>query len=148
MTRPEEALAIHNQSYGHSSTFVELAGGGILHAACAEFLALCPEGVAVPLIEGMKRGSAAGLTGEENQAFNVPAIHAPPARARQLIREGAREALERARSRRIEPLRIEPPYELVRLTRPDANGQRRRAVVTGTDILEVLEQRPVYEVVG
>ncbi len=30
MTRPEEALAIHNQHYGHSVTFVGLSGGRIL----------------------------------------------------------------------------------------------------------------------
>jgi len=33
MTRPEELLAIHDQSYGHSSTFVELEDGRILHVA-------------------------------------------------------------------------------------------------------------------
>ena len=30
MTRPEEALAIHDQAYGHSLTFVGLEGGRIL----------------------------------------------------------------------------------------------------------------------
>ncbi|MFQ6042763.1 MAG: sialidase family protein, partial [Candidatus Poribacteria bacterium] len=37
MTRPEEALAIHETNYFHSSTFVELSDGRILHAAGATF---------------------------------------------------------------------------------------------------------------
>ena len=31
MTRPEKALAIHKTSYFHSSTFVKLEDGRILH---------------------------------------------------------------------------------------------------------------------
>jgi len=37
MTRPEEALAVHDTRYFHSSTFVELDGGRILHAANKTF---------------------------------------------------------------------------------------------------------------
>jgi len=37
MTRPEEALAIHETNYFHSSTFVELDDGRILHAAGTTF---------------------------------------------------------------------------------------------------------------
>ena len=37
MTRPEEMLAIHHTKYFHSSTFVELDGGRILHAANTTF---------------------------------------------------------------------------------------------------------------
>jgi hypothetical protein len=37
MTRPEEALAIHQTNYFHSSTFVELEDGRILHAADTTF---------------------------------------------------------------------------------------------------------------
>ena len=33
MTRPEEALAIHETRYFHSSTFTELEDGRVLHAA-------------------------------------------------------------------------------------------------------------------
>ena len=39
MTRPEEALAIHETNYFHSSTFVELEDGRILHAAGTTFTA-------------------------------------------------------------------------------------------------------------
>jgi L-ascorbate metabolism protein UlaG (beta-lactamase superfamily) len=39
MTRPEEVLATHYTSYGHGSTFVELEGGRILHAAHTTFTA-------------------------------------------------------------------------------------------------------------
>ena len=37
MTRAEEALAIHFTPYFHSSTFVELESGAILHAAGTTF---------------------------------------------------------------------------------------------------------------
>ena len=37
MTRPEEALAIHETRYFHSSTFTELEDGRILHAAGTNF---------------------------------------------------------------------------------------------------------------
>ena len=37
MTRPEEALATHFTKFGHGSTFVELEGGRILHAAGTSF---------------------------------------------------------------------------------------------------------------
>ncbi len=38
MTRPEEVLAIHEQSYGHSVTFVGLEDGRILESTGSEFL--------------------------------------------------------------------------------------------------------------
>jgi len=37
MTRPEELLAVHETGFGHSSTFVELHDGRILHAAGENF---------------------------------------------------------------------------------------------------------------
>ena len=37
MTRPEEALAIHDTRYFHSSTFTELDDGLVLHAAGTTF---------------------------------------------------------------------------------------------------------------
>ncbi len=37
MTRPEEALAVHETPYFHSSTFVELEDGRVLHAAGTTF---------------------------------------------------------------------------------------------------------------
>ena len=39
MTRPNEALAIHETPYFHSSTFVELDDGRVLHAAGTAFTA-------------------------------------------------------------------------------------------------------------
>ena len=37
MTRPEEVIAVHDTSYFHSSTFVELDDGRVLHAANSTF---------------------------------------------------------------------------------------------------------------
>jgi len=136
-------IALNMLAAGYFGTpYIMLSGDD---AACAEFRALCPNGVTVSVIEGIKRGSAAGLTGEENRRHNVPAIHCAPKKARELIRDGAREALERAKTTRFEPYTMSPPYELVRLTRPDEHGKRRRAVVHGKTVLEALQATVVYE---
>ena len=37
MTRPQEVLATHFTKHGHASTFVELAGGRILHCGGSTF---------------------------------------------------------------------------------------------------------------
>src|SRR5262245_47458774 len=37
MTRPGEMIALHKTKFFHSSTFVELPDGGILHAAGTDF---------------------------------------------------------------------------------------------------------------
>ena len=136
-------IGLNMLAAGHFGTpYIMLSGDD---AACAEFHPLCPNGVTVSVIEGIKRGSAAGLTGEENRRHNVPAIHCAPEKARKLIRKGTKKALGRASKTRFEPYTMAPPYELVRLTRPDEHGQRRRAVVTGRTVLEALRATVVYE---
>ena len=66
--------------------------------------------------EGLKRGSASGLTAEENKLFNGAAIHLSHKRACELIREKAKRGLERLSE--IKPLWMEPPYELIVKLRP------------------------------
>ncbi|MGH2353315.1 MAG: hypothetical protein ACRDJN_17060 [Chloroflexota bacterium] len=69
--------------------------------------------------EGIRRGSAAGLTAEANERYNQAAVHRHPEAARALIRAGAARAL--CRRRDIPPLTLAPPYEFVSVTRPAAD---------------------------
>jgi D-amino peptidase len=113
-------------------------------AACDEVRALVPNIEVAPVKEGIKRGAATGLTAEENRAFNGAAIHLPPQKARQLIREKAKVALKRARY--IKPFWLEPPYELVSILRPaEAEGKTRTTRVASDDLLELLRAPRNYE---
>ncbi len=76
---------------GHYGVPMVLVTGD--EAACAEAAALIPGIATVAVKKGLSRYSAVAL---------------PPARARALIRQGARASLAKARS--IAPLRLRPPY--------------------------------------
>ncbi len=78
-------------------------------AGCNEVIELVPEMEIAPVKTGIKRGSPSGLTTDANRLFNGAAIHLPPEKARQLIKERARRALERVQD--IAPFWLEPPYE-------------------------------------
>ena len=113
-------------------------------AACDEAKSLVPNIETAPVKEGIKRGSAYGLTAEENRLFNGAAIHLHPKRARELIKEKAKRALERLDE--IELFWLEPPYELVSILRPEAPGKPRRiARVKSNDLLELLRLPRKYE---
>lgn len=89
---------------------------------------------------GVKRGSATGLSAAENEAFNGAAIHLTPARAREVIREGARQALQRRAE--IERYWVEPPYELMTTLRPNEKQSQRRLIAKAKDLIDVLNARP------
>jgi len=113
-------------------------------AACNEVKALVPNMEVAPVKEGIKRGSASGLTAKENELFNGAAIHLSPERARKLIREKARIALERVQQ--IKPFKLEPPYELISVLRPtEPGGKMRKARVTSDDMIKLLEMPKEYE---
>ncbi len=112
-------------------------------AAAEEARALVPNIAVAAVKEGIKRGPATGLSGDENKRFNGAAIHLHPVRARQLIREGVRDAL--ARRGEIKPFWLEPPYELVSVLRPEGDRPPRVARVTGDDLLQVLRSPRAYE---
>jgi D-amino peptidase len=105
-------------------------------AACDEARELVPNIETACVKEGIRRGSATGLTPEQNKLFNGAAIHLHPQRARQVIREAARRALERRHE--IKPFWMEPPYELVSRTRPAADRPGGVARVQASDLLELL----------
>lgn len=113
-------------------------------AACDEVRALVSNMEVAAVKVGVKRGSASGLTTEENRLFNGAAIHLSPQKARQLIRERARTGLERAQY--IKPFCLEPPYELVSVLRPaEAGSNMRTARIASDDLLELLRTPRKYE---
>jgi len=111
-------------------------------AACEEARALVPSIETVAVIEGQKRGSASGLTEEENKRFNVAAAHVPPSGARKMIRGAARLCLANVGS--AERFWVDPPYELARITRTTETEPPRRSVNRGDDLIDVLSQPAEY----
>lgn len=128
--------------YGSFGTPTVLVSGDV--ACGAEARALVPQVETVAVKEGLRRGSAAGLTGEENRAFNVAAIHRHPLRARELIRAAAEGALRRRQE--IPIFHLPPPYELISTLRPTKDAPHTVARVTGDDLLTVL-RAPRHHVV-
>ncbi|RLI03225.1 peptidase M55 [Candidatus Bathyarchaeota archaeon] len=113
-------------------------------AACEEALALVPNIEVASVKEGIKRGSATGLTGGQNKLFNGAAIHLHPEKARELIKEKAKKGLERLRE--IKPFWLAPPYELVSRLRPEEKGKPGKiAKVKSNDLLELLCAPRRYE---
>jgi D-amino peptidase len=113
-------------------------------AAAEEALALVPNIEVATVKEGIRRGSATGLTEKQNRLFNGAAIHLNHQKACELIREGARRGLERASV--IEPFWLDPPYELISKMRPEEAGKPGRiAKVKSNDLLEMLNAPHNYE---
>ena len=73
---------------------------------------------------------------------NVCAVHVPPVKAREMIREGAMICLSKIGQ--VTPFWVEPPYEMVRLNRRDEEGIVRRAVTCSDDYLELMRQEIEY----
>lgn len=107
-------------------------------AGCEEAKSLVSNIEVAAVKEGWKRGSASGLTGDQNKFFNGAATHLHPTKARSLIKEAARKGLERRDE--VKPFWLEPPYELISILRPKESGQpSTKAVNRSNDILELLK---------
>lgn len=119
---------------------VMLSGDG---AACEEVRRLVPNIETVAVKWGVKRGSASGLTRDENMVFNSVALHLSPDEARALIREHAFRAVKRIPE--IAPLRLEGPYAYRACVRPQKPGGKcLAATVKSTDLYDLIrEQRAV-----
>lgn len=105
--------------------------------ACAEEAKVLVPGIETAVVKwGWKRGPATGLTGDENRLFNGAAVHVSPEHSREIIREGARRAIQRRRE--IDCFRIEPPYEMIFTLRHSETEPAKRARVRGEDLIEVL----------
>lgn len=105
-------------------------------AATEEAMALVPSIETAAVKEGLKRGSATGLTGKENGKFNCAAIHLHPTKARALIREKARRAIERVGE--IGPFWLDPPYERVLILRKTEDEPQKTGRARADDLLELL----------
>jgi len=113
-------------------------------AACEEVQALAPEMEVATVKGGIKRGSASGLTADENKLFNGACVSVSPEKSRNFIKEKARAGV--ARTWEISPFWLEPPYELVSVLRPqESGGKMRKARVTSDDLLELLNMPRKYE---
>ncbi len=112
-------------------------------AAAEEARALVPNIETVAVKEGLKRGPATGLTGEQNARHNGAAIHLHPDEARRLIRNAAEWALHRLDE--IKPFWLEPPYELVSILRRTDQEPRKIARCHSDDLLELLRMPRTYQ---
>jgi D-amino peptidase len=112
-------------------------------ACCEEALSLVSNIEVAPVKEGLRRGSAFGLTAEQNRLFNGAAVHIHAEKACQLIQDKARKGLERLDE--IKYFWLEPPYELVNKLRPkESGGQVKIACVQSNDLLELFNSPRVY----
>ena len=112
-------------------------------AACEEARLLTPSIETVAVIEGQKRGSTKGIGTQRAIDLNVPAIHVSPIKSREMIKQGARSCLSRVSS--VERFRVDPPYEMVRVTRADEQGVATKAVNKSDDFVDLISQPTKYE---
>jgi D-amino peptidase len=112
-------------------------------AACDEALSLVPNIEVAAVKEGIRRGSATGLTAEQNRLYNGAAIHLHHTKACELIREKARRGLKRVDE--IKPFWQDPPYELAITLRPKMTGEPGMiAKVKSNDLMELLNAPHSY----
>lgn len=106
-------------------------------AACDEARSLVPNVEVAPVKWGLRRGSASGLTKEQNSVFNSVAVHLHPNEARAVIREHACRAVKRIPE--ITPFRVDPAYTLTISMRP-AEGRKRGGKETrkSADFLDLM----------
>jgi D-amino peptidase len=86
---------------------------------------LVPGIVTCTVKRGVVPGTGEECTREEYGRRNAGAVHTPPVRARELIRESAERAMTLLREKPPSPLRLTAPYERVALFRPEQAGQPR-----------------------
>jgi len=112
-------------------------------ACCEEAKALVPEIEVASVKEGVKRGSATGLTAEQNKLHNGAAVHSHLQKSRDAIRASARTGMERLYD--IPQFWLEPPYELVSVLRHTETEPAKTAVVRSDDLIELLNMPRQHE---
>ncbi len=115
-------------------------------AACEEARQLTPSIETVAVIEGVKRGSTKGMTTNEALDSNISSNHVAPEESRDMIYAGAKRCLDKINS--VERYWVPPPYEMVRVTRPDGNGRVTRAVTLADDYIDLDNRKVEYKVVS
>jgi D-amino peptidase len=106
-------------------------------AACDEARSLVPNIEVAPVKWGIQRGSASGLTKEQNSVFNSLAVHLHPNEARAVIREHVCRAIKRIPE--ITPFRVDAPYTLTITTRPAEDRKRgEKVTLKSADFLDLM----------
>ena len=106
-------------------------------AACDEARSLVPNIEVAPVKWGIKRGSASGLTKEQNGVFNSVAVHLHPNEARAVIRERVCRAVKRIPE--ITPFRVAAPYTLTISTRPSKDRKHaEKMTLKSADFLDLM----------
>ncbi len=119
-------LSVNNVSIGEFGQLAMCAselgvrsifGSGDL-AFTKEARELVPDIETVAVKRGLQSRGGEGLPREEYERWNLAAVHLHPARARDLIEEGAKRALERAKAETFGRIPLNPPFERVTTFRP------------------------------
>jgi D-amino peptidase len=169
-SRTPRANMAHTQSFGHLELSINQTAVGEFGqlAMCASQLgvraifaagdqALTEEASAlVPGIESaaVKRGTRPGrgdeCTAEEYQGRNGSAIHLQPVRARELIRAGARRAVQRFAEEDFGIIPLAPPFRRVTVMRATAGEPLRYSIAEHADDVAALmcAAAPMRPVIG
>ncbi len=141
----EYAHLCHTQSFQYIDLFINGVSIGELgqYAMCASELkvpaffasgdlamtkeaeTLVPGIVTCAVKRGVMPGSGGECTKDEYEKRNEGAVHTPPVRARQMIREAAERAIRTLKSNPPALIPLKAPFERVALFRPDEAGKPR-----------------------
>lgn len=92
-------------------------------ALASEARALVPGIETAAVKRGLRRGTGDDLCAEDYSCFNEAAVHVAPARAREMIYEGARRAVLRAAEESFGIVPVAPPFEAVVRLRPESRNE-------------------------
>lgn len=112
------------------------ASGDVAFTREAETLA--PGIVTCAVKRGVQPGRGEDCTTEEYRARNAGAVHVPPRRAGQMIRESAKRAMDLLREKPPHLIPLQAPFKRVVQFRPDDKGKPKTAC-TDTHLVSVIE---------
>ena len=95
-----------------------------------EAQALIPGVETVTVKRGVTRGKGDECTLDQYRLRNAAAVHFTPVKARELIFEGAKRAMERFNRGEFKVRTLDPPYESVIIFRPHGEHERREVRTT------------------
>ena len=79
----------------------------------------------VAVKRGLNTRTGKSLTSKSYMNFNAAAIHLQPVKAREMIKAGAKRAIERAKREKFGIIRLKPPFRRMTVLRPDELNQKR-----------------------
>jgi len=119
------------------------------HAFSKEAQALAPGIETVAVKWGLRVGTGEDLNEEEYARHVTSARHLHPVRARQLIRDGARRAIERAKSESFGIVPLQPPFRRTIVLRPTKDRPHKVAATMehATSFIGVMNAREEFKAV-